>query len=106
ADTGLVTSLNNASNGVKDRRVGLVKQLRADLRIPINAEHKLRQVVAADGDTLDAHFRVSGNPVRDGRNLGHHPDRKTGSTGMRLDEIEAALQLPRRTDERDHEAKV
>src|SRR6476620_1484357 len=85
-------------------RIFFVEQLRADLRVAIDTEHQLRQVIRTNRYTVDTKRRVSGNVVDDRRNLGHDPPFQTALTAQRtlVDELETRLELPLRTNERDH----
>ena len=61
--------------------VHLVEQLLADLRVAIDAEDQLREVVRPDGDAVDAELGVGGEPVDDRRDLGHHPAQQARGRG-------------------------
>ena len=46
-------ALDHLGDRPLDRLVALVEQVRDELRIAIDAEHELRQIVAADGEAVE-----------------------------------------------------
>ena len=99
---------DDLADGVEDGCIALVEQLGADLRVPVDPEHQLREVVRADRHPVDAEGRVLGDPIDDGRDLGHDPPVQAPLTAERagVDHLQACLELPAGADERDHEVQV
>jgi hypothetical protein len=93
---------------VEDGLVGLVEQLGADLRIAVDAQHQLGEVVGSDRHAVNAHGRVLADAVDDRRDLGHHPavQAALATQWACVDGLQARLELPARPDERNHDVQV
>ena len=95
-------------DGIEDRRVALVEQLRTNLGVAVDAQHELGEVVGTDRHPVDAECGILRDPVDDRGNLGHHPavQPAVAPQRARVDELEACFEFPPGAHERDHEMQV
>ena len=66
-DVGLTARSDDLADRVEHGGVGFVEQLSADLRVSVDTQHQLREIVGSDRNTVDAHRCVLGHPALEAR---------------------------------------